>query len=227
MTELNPDAVSQNNADAAWTLREAVGDADYVAMNEWCAEQGIDSGRVLADSVTVFEVDGRLVLEGNLLALDAGGKKILSVDTPGYACQVARFLVSSLPPRTKLSWASKDSAHAVPPAPGMFRKKPVVIEARQFLGGGAGPHGGPTPHSTSETHAIYKWIERNTQGSFDFAGDERPELGVSIDPADGRMVIATLEGDMHVSRGDWVIRGVQGEFYPCKPDIFDATYEVA
>jgi len=38
-------------------------------------------------------------------------------------------------------------------------------------------------------------------------------------------VIATLEGAMHVSVGDWIIKGVQGEFYPCKPDIFEATYE--
>jgi hypothetical protein len=38
-------------------------------------------------------------------------------------------------------------------------------------------------------------------------------------------VIATLEGAMHVSVGDWIIRGVQGEFYPCKPDIFAETYE--
>jgi hypothetical protein len=37
--------------------------------------------------------------------------------------------------------------------------------------------------------------------------------------------IVTLEGDMLVSQGDWVIKGVAGEFYPCKPDIFDATYE--
>ena len=41
------------------------------------------------------------------------------------------------------------------------------------------------------------------------------------------LVIATLEGAMHVSLGDWIIRGVQGEFYPCKPDIFEATYEAA
>lgn len=40
------------------------------------------------------------------------------------------------------------------------------------------------------------------------------------------LVIATLEGAMHVSLGDWVIRGVQGEFYPCKPDIFAETYEI-
>lgn len=45
--------------------------------------------------------------------------------------------------------------------------------------------------------------------------------GTAADP-----VIATLEGAMHVSLGDWIIRGVQGEFYPCKPDIFAATYEV-
>jgi hypothetical protein len=41
------------------------------------------------------------------------------------------------------------------------------------------------------------------------------------------LVIATLEGAMHASIGDWIIKGVQGEFYPCKPDIFDATYEPA
>ena len=39
------------------------------------------------------------------------------------------------------------------------------------------------------------------------------------------MRIATLEGDMRADMGDWVIKGVKGEFYPCKPDIFDATYE--
>jgi hypothetical protein len=42
----------------------------------------------------------------------------------------------------------------------------------------------------------------------------------------GGLVIATLEGAMHASIGDWIIRGVQGEFYPCKPDIFAATYEL-
>ena len=37
--------------------------------------------------------------------------------------------------------------------------------------------------------------------------------------------IKTLEGTMRVSEGDWIIKGVQGEFYPCKPDIFEQTYE--
>ena len=39
------------------------------------------------------------------------------------------------------------------------------------------------------------------------------------------MDIHTLEGVMHADPGDWIIRGVQGEFYPCKPDIFEQTYE--
>lgn len=37
--------------------------------------------------------------------------------------------------------------------------------------------------------------------------------------------IETIEGTMRVNPGDWIIRGVKGEFYPCRPDIFDATYE--
>lgn len=39
--------------------------------------------------------------------------------------------------------------------------------------------------------------------------------------------ITTLEGTMHASWGDWIIRGVRGEFYPCKPDVFATTYELA
>jgi hypothetical protein len=93
-----------------------------------------------------------------------------------------------------------------------FRKKPVEIEAMRFIG------------NTAETMAVYHWIENNTLGSFDPLGDV-PASGVSIDPATGQMLIATLEGVMSAKLGDWIIRGVHGEFYPCKPDIFDATYE--
>lgn len=39
------------------------------------------------------------------------------------------------------------------------------------------------------------------------------------------IVISTLEGNMIANIGDWIIKGIKGEFYPCKPDIFDATYE--
>lgn len=41
----------------------------------------------------------------------------------------------------------------------------------------------------------------------------------------GHVWIDTLEGDMVAKRGDYIIKGIQGEFYPCKPDIFDETYE--
>lgn len=41
------------------------------------------------------------------------------------------------------------------------------------------------------------------------------------------LIIPTLEGDHEASLGDWIIKGVKGEFYPCKPDIFEATYNPA
>jgi len=43
--------------------------------------------------------------------------------------------------------------------------------------------------------------------------------------AGDKIIIKTLEGAMTADVGDWIIRGVKGEFYPCKPDIFEATYE--
>lgn len=98
-------------------------------------------------------------------------------------------------------------------APQRFRKMPVVIEAMQFAG------------TNGETHGVYQWIEKNTQGSFNPLAEETPASGVGIDPATGFMLIATLEGVMQAKPGDWIIRGVQGEFYPCKPEIFTATYE--
>jgi len=59
--------------------------------------------------------------------------------------------------------------------------------------------------------------------------DNAAEIGHWCESAFSRslcqVMIRTLEGTMTASEGDYVIRGVQGEFYPCKPDIFDATYE--
>lgn len=76
-----------------------------------------------------------------------------------------------------------------------FRKKPVVIEAIQFDG-------------TNE-FTLGKWMG----------------LGVVQKSSDGSLPIETLEGTLSAAPGDWIIKGVQGEFYPCKPDIFAATYE--
>lgn len=78
-----------------------------------------------------------------------------------------------------------------------YRKKPVIIDAIQWDG-------------TEEC-----WLKL-----VEFVGPSligRPEFHT--------IIIKTLEGDMCGSRGDFIIKGVKGEFYPCKPDIFKATYE--
>lgn len=81
-----------------------------------------------------------------------------------------------------------------------YRKKPVVIEAIQWTG-----------ENDTEIH--------------EFIGTN---LVVTYDNADHReLIIHTLEGDMHASVMDYIIKGVDGEFYPCKPDIFEKTYERA
>lgn len=81
-----------------------------------------------------------------------------------------------------------------------FRKKPVTIEAVQWDG----------KMTTVEPLLAGSTCEAVSQnlGS--------PEL-----------YITTLEGEMRADVGDWVIRGVKGELYPCKPDIFEAIYESA
>lgn len=64
-----------------------------------------------------------------------------------------------------------------------------------------------------------KWNGNNHKEVIDFA-----ENKIWFD-ALGNMWIATLEGDMVAKKGDYIIKGVQGEYYPCKPDIFAETYE--
>ena len=88
-----------------------------------------------------------------------------------------------------------------------YRKKPVVVDVIRF-------NKEEWLHKKEEAYPMVETVEsitRNTkQGTY-----------VSYQP-----VIRTLEGDMLVSHGDYIIKGVQGEFYPCKPDIFEATYEL-
>jgi len=91
----------------------------------------------------------------------------------------------------------------------MFRKKPVVIEARQWDGTALG------------AIPIIDWILTGPRSaSYHDENDDVPGARTEI-------AINTLEGVIYASPGDWIIRGVQGEFYPCKPDIFDATYDPA
>lgn len=88
------------------------------------------------------------------------------------------------------------------------RKKPVEVEAVQ-------------------------WTGENLSEIQDFARDhitiEIYDAGylAGVTPSVVKVTISTLEGDMIISKGDYIIKGIKGEFYPCKPDIFEMTYERA
>lgn len=68
---------------------------------------------------------------------------------------------------------------------------------------------------------------QNGQDLADWCGGRFLSMSKPSDPTDVsfELRIPTLEGVMTASQGDWIIRGVKGEFYSCKPDIFDATFE--
>lgn len=106
--------------------------------------------------------------------------------------------------RTGKSFGGRASASSG--AVAFYRKRPVVIKAMQLL---------------SYEHSGWKGWAAVTK----FFGSKSGEgvwraVGMSV-------YISTLEGEMQALPGDWIIRGVAGEFYPCKPDIFAATYEPA
>lgn len=84
-----------------------------------------------------------------------------------------------------------------------FRKKPVVIEAMQFNG-------------LNDWLDIVLWMK--------YSGDTAA-LENKVEYSHPNMLIPTLEGIMTANPTDWIIKGIKGEFYPCKNDIFESTYE--
>ena len=108
-----------------------------------------------------------------------------------------------------------------------YRKKPVEVEALKI-------------DSDSRATLAIKWMSDNLYPMLvgdatnpetlkypdQLASDNsKPDKGCYIDPSNGALMIRTLEGDMIVGEDDYLIRGVSGEFYPCKPDIFERTYD--
>ncbi len=90
-----------------------------------------------------------------------------------------------------------------------FRKKPVVIDAFQWQG---------------DFDALDAWL--NSLGYSEDGEDSGAADGIhESDTEEHILVIPTEEGEHRAMPGDWIIRGVAEEFYPCKPDIFEATYE--
>lgn len=90
-----------------------------------------------------------------------------------------------------------------------YRKKPVVIEAIQY--------------NNINKEEIEKFVGVTLRTEVD---SYHYDQGLPIPPK-MFLFIATLEGEMRVDPMDYVIKGVKGEFYPCKPDIFEQTYELA
>ena len=92
-----------------------------------------------------------------------------------------------------------------------YRKLPVVIEAFQYDGYSKG---------SDDEYYVPDWaVEAQLNGTmyYDSTDDNSPPC---------ELFIKTLEGNHHVSVGDYIIRGIKGELYPCKPDIFEKTYEL-
>ena len=100
------------------------------------------------------------------------------------------------------------------PMKNQYRKKPVVIEAFQM-----------TESRRMDNAEWPMWLHQAWNKDRDSEGAlQRVDMNATLPDA---LEIVTLEGKHLVSWGDWIIRGVKGEIYPCKPDIFAATYEPA
>jgi len=91
-----------------------------------------------------------------------------------------------------------------------YRKKPVVIEAMLWTG-----------YNYTESEVFMG----EAHGRYEIAAPDRGNGWTNGAYANSAKIIATLEGEMRCQPGDWIIKGIKGEFYPCKPDIFEATYE--
>ncbi len=94
-----------------------------------------------------------------------------------------------------------------------FRKKPIEIEAFQM-----------TEERRRDNSEWPNWLHEAWNGE---AGKEGSLWPAVVGTDDGTLMIGTLESPHEVTWDDWIIRGVKGELYPCKPDIFEATYDPA
>ncbi len=90
-----------------------------------------------------------------------------------------------------------------------YRKKPVVIEAFHF---------------TEDNVAGMDWPEWLVS-AYELGETKTDKPALWKKPDEWQWMCGTLEGPHEITFNDWIIQGVQGEIYPCKPDIFEATYE--
>lgn len=112
--------------------------------------------------------------------------------------------------------------------PQKYQKRPVTIEAMQITGSAGNIHNTVIPWMIDNG---YPWLLGNAlepdtlRPEGQTIEDPVPDRGIYIDPADGALMVRTLEGDMRATTGDYIIKGIKGEFYPCKPDVFAGSYQ--
>lgn len=176
----------------------------------------VRAGKILAtahnpnEDAVFLDIDG---LDNKWLSVPAGWLSKHNPDIGGYLVAYEDSYLSYSPAE-----AFEAGYHALPPlgtacggtgdaAPAntgfLWRKKPVVIEAYKL------------PAELTLRGAPAWFNEASNNGTIRWCG------------FDGYALIKTLEGEMRADAGDWIIQGVKGELYPCKPDIFAATYEPA
>lgn len=108
-----------------------------------------------------------------------------------------------------------------------FRSKPVEIEAVRWDGAGHGFFNGTRPVtalSQAGPEDPLTWLQRAAVNGA--LGDVLESGGKGIVVEGDNILVTTLEGVMRAQPGDWIIRGTEGELYPCKPSVFERKYEV-
>lgn len=126
---------------------------------------------------------------------------------PVHFATVANLIVANLKPQPR-------QEQNMTTTPSRYRKRPVVIEAMRWDG------------TAADATPIIDWIlGHGGTATYQCANPDR----CSAHNGDGphSIAILTLEGTMSASIGDWIIKGVAQEFYPCRSDVFEQTYEPA
>lgn len=203
--------------------------SDEGRYREWMpGDFNAEVGDILGGAVTLRRGDGsggfdELVASGVDVHLEmmSDGQMWINIQAPNA---IGSFTMFATATKRKLSINAAEGHDTVKKTPipeseseamSAYRKKPVVIEAEQL------PR---APRKWEPGEAVPDWKD-----IADRFGREVVPIGNNIDGTFECIGfnIKTLEGTMFASPGDWIIRGVKGELYPCKPDIFAATYEPA
>ena len=199
---------------------EAFRDMHNSARGDRCRETGLwllsadvtgeRDGRVSWGPTAVLNPGGEVVAQA---PLEEAGWVVFDIPATGEGREDSPRRGAPLP--RPADWASvfPDGVRM-----GRFRKKPVVIDAVHFTLEIA--HNGWPPSVLQEN----PWLDEALREGAIFVS-KTPVEGRPIEPP--FMLIRTLEGDLSGMPGDWIIRGVKGELYACKPDVFAVTYELA